>query len=181
MRLVLAGTAAALLSGCPIPQAVPEIVLSPGGSLVPASRIVPEQTTPASTFIDLSRGCAEAPRVEFRAIISEFDARATPEARWFIDYDPSTSYGVIKLESPPAPADTGNPYRTLTPLVFHAVRWQDPAVPVQVVELVVSNGFAKLGDLTVALPNRSPQRDYETQVFRWLIRYVPSGGVCSLP
>jgi len=168
-----------LLTGCPIPQAVPEVGVGPGGPLVPAPRIVPEKVIPASTFVDVSRGCPAAPQIAFHATISEFDAAANPEVRWFVDYDPVDNFGTAFSESIPFPTGSTDTYRPVTPLPFEARRWQDPAVTVQVVELVVSNGF--VGGLGGPRPNRTPQTNHETQVFRWVVRYVSTGGACSFP
>ena len=48
-----------------------------------------------------------------------------------------------------------------------------------VVELVVSNGFtADPGP--AERPYRSPETNFETQVFRWVFHYAP-GGACGFP
>ena len=180
MRPRAAAAALALLAGCPLPQAVPEVGLVPGGTLIPAPRIVPEKVRPSSTFIDVSRTCPEAPQITFHATISEFDPSATPEVRWFVDYDPVSNSGIQGIpESPPYPPGSTDTYRDVTPRLFTASRWQDPSVAVQVVELVTSNGFLA-GD-GGPLPNRSPRPNQETQVFRWVIRYVATGGACTIP
>jgi len=183
VRGIAAAAGLVVLCACPIPQAVPEVGLLPNGSLVPAPRIVPERVQPSSTFIDISRACPAAPRITFQATISEFDVSATPEARWFVDYDPVANSGVQAFDRPAAPPGASDTYRSVAPFTppALALRWQDPTVGVQVVELVVSNGFLPPGDARATLPNRTPQPTHETQVFRWVIRYLTTGGVCSVP
>jgi hypothetical protein len=47
-----------------------------------------------------------------------------------------------------------------------------PVLPVQVVELVVSNGFDSATP-DGGLPNRTAKPGYETQVYRWVFQPVP--------
>jgi hypothetical protein len=173
--------AAAALSGCPLPQAVPEIGLN-GQVLVPAPRIVYELVNPQVTVVDIQKSCPSQPRFSLSAVIADESTTEAVEARWFVDYDAAsqTTSSVAASEFPLPDPDPTNPHRALSPFVFLPGDWQG-AQALHVVELVVSNGFYATTETGLPLPNRTPQPGYETQVFRWVFRFVDSGGACAYP
>ena len=119
------------------------------------------------------------------------------EVRWFVDYDPATQGA--KPDVPPAfiegPADGVTVERTVTPYRF--TPWAYDTQPfrdgggLHVVELVVSNNFAQEPvppEPPLARPWRTPlttaTQQFETQYYRWIFHYVPSGtpgALCAYP
>jgi hypothetical protein len=180
--VAFAALAASALWGCPLPQAVPAVGRN-GQVLVPAPRIVYELLSPQSTVVDVAKTCPAAPQFTLSASVSDENTIEAVEARWFVDYDAMSASGIQAFSFPePDPADPSNPRRAVDPFIFAPVDWEGPGYALHVVELVVSNGFRVLGEPGLRLPNRTPQDGYETQVFRWVFRYVdPPGGLCAFP
>jgi hypothetical protein len=101
------------------------------------------------------------------------------DARWFVDYRIPDNVGVADADQPPPSGNASDPTRPVRDFVWSPLDYGTFASPVHVVELVVSNGFWPLNTPGLSLPNRSPQPNRETQVFRWVFRYVDSGGACQ--
>ncbi|MBI5066665.1 MAG: hypothetical protein HZB56_00380 [Deltaproteobacteria bacterium] len=162
-----------LLAGCPLPQALPETVAGGTGGFGP--RIAFELVAPQSTFVDVGKACATPPRFDLHATVVDRDQLEAVKARWFVDYHPATNFGIARQDDA-----AGNGQDFLRPLPSFAYVLQDGAgeYPVHVVDLVVSNGFKDLDLSADALPNRMPVPGRDTQTFRWVFRYVDSGGSC---
>jgi len=163
-----------VLAGCPLPQALPETVAAGSGGFGP--RIAFELLAPQATFIDVGKGCAVPPRIELHATLVDRDQLEPVDARWFVDYQPVTNFGIARSDAPAG--NTQDFLRPLAPFQYVLPDWQGPAYPMHVVELVVSNGFKPLDLASDALPNRMPVAGRDTQAFRWVFRYVDSGGSC---
>jgi hypothetical protein len=169
-RLAPAAGAAVLLAlgaaGCPLPQPLAEVNRIDGGTVTPP-RVVVETARPADTrlLVPLA-GC---PGVQLSASVDDVDTVELVEARWFVDYDPATAFGIADNDLPQAlPPETRRPVR---PFTFDVPPF-DPATPLHVVELVVSNGFAPG---TAPPRNRAPLPGFEIQVFRWAFGYAATG------
>jgi hypothetical protein len=192
LTLLLALLLGLLLAGCPLPQAVPSYPTT--GKIAPP-RIQADAASPAETIIDVSPSCPGGdPAFTLAASLVDENTLEAVEARWFVDYQPSsqarrTIYGGPEIIN--APSDGITTVRSIAPFTFHPSGF-DPSEPagadqafrdaggLHVVELVVSNGFEPVSNTGVALPNRTPQHNFETQVFRWAFHYAP-GGLCAPP
>jgi hypothetical protein len=184
----LAAFLALALAGCPLPQAVPSY---PGSGAIAPPRIDTDTVSPSRTLIEVRPDCPVEPAFTLSASIVDEDTLEADEARWFVDYDPGVQARWTITFGPkaiPAPSDGLATVRPVLPWTFHPYGF-DPAGSEQafrdggglhVVELVVSNGFAPQDDPAAALPNRSTQANFQTQVFRWVFHYA-AGGVCALP
>jgi hypothetical protein len=156
------------LAGCPLPQPLSEFY--DGGSVTPPL-IITEQVVPTGTFILAGKNCAASSGFTLQAAVSSVDTTYPVEARWFVDYDPHSNWGVYQDEEIPL-----SPSQTVGEVEFVFVPPPyDGSTPLHVVEVVVSNGFSALGDQTVALPNRTARAGFETQLFRWVFEYSDSG------
>lgn len=167
--------AALLLAGCPLPQALPDTVT--GGTVGFGPRIAFELVAPQSTFVDVGKGCTAAPRFDLHATVVDADRLEPVKARWFVDYHPVTNFGIAREDDA-----AGNAQDFLRPLATFAYvlpDWQGLDFPAHVVELVVSNAFKDLNLSTDPLPNRMPPAGRDTQIFRWVFRYVDAGGSCG--
>jgi hypothetical protein len=165
----------AWLAGCPIDQPLP--VLSGVRS---SPRIVFEEVSPKGTIIDVSKVCSSTPQFTLQAILVDENLVEAVEARWFVDYQVPGNVGLADT-SEPAPSPSGSDAtRRVRDFIWSPLDYGTFLSPVHVVELVVSNGFWPLNHPGDPLPNRTPQTDRETQVFRWVFRYVdPPGGQCQ--
>ena len=190
--LLLAPLLGLLLVGCPLPQAVPSYPTT--GKIAPP-RLQADGAAPGDTIIEVAPDCAGGdPVFTLSASLVDENTLEADEARWFVDYR-STSQARWTIYSGPeiinAPIDGITTVRSVTPFAFHPYGF-DPGEPagaaqayrdaggLHVVELVVSNGFEPVTNLGVARPNRTPQANFETQVFRWVFHYA-AGGVCAVP
>ncbi len=184
-RLTLAALAGSLaaagLGGCPLPQPLPELGRVDGGTVTPPRIVVdPSSLTPIDSVVRVSVACPlPGPRFELRAEVDDPNTTEAVDARWFVDYDPlaPSSTGAQALDSPP-PVTAPATRRPVQPFVFAPPAY-DPAAPVHVVELVVSNGFMPLGSPNAALPNRSAELGFEVQVYRWVFQYDPASQRCA--
>jgi hypothetical protein len=196
--LLLIGAA---LTGCPLPQALPEYPTS--GTITPP-RIQADRVTPIETLVLVDAGCALSPDPAFilSARLVDENTYEKVEARWFVDYDPkraSTVTPIPPLQIIDGPADGVTIERPLADFVFKPYGF-DPVVDPQgfrdggaihVVELVVSNNFAPEApppvpphDRPWRTPLKTATQTFETQVFRWVFHYVPTGtpdARCSYP
>jgi hypothetical protein len=189
----------ATLSGCPLPQPLPEY---PTSGIITPPRIQSDTLTPIDTVILVDAACAAEPTFELSAVLIDENTYEVVEVRWFVDYDPSRASTVTPI-SPiqfiDGPKDGATIERSLNPFLFKPYGF-DPLGSeqafrdgggVHAVELVVSNNFAP-EPVPPAPPNPRPWRTplktatqtFETQVYRWVFRYVPSGTAgarCSYP
>jgi hypothetical protein len=175
MRATLPGLGlCALLAGCPLPQSIPSSV---GNG--PGLQIVFELMSPRTTFIDIAKGCPSRPTFTLRGSLSDVDLTEHIEARWFADYDPISSYGILREDTDVLDGNGVAVLRPLPDFVYAPSDWAGPGYAVHVVEVVVSNGFdPRPNQLELAMPNRTPSSG-QSQSFRWVFRYVDVGGACS--
>jgi len=177
-----------LLAGCPLPQALPEF---PSTGKITPPRIVSDQAIPADTVLEVDPACATAPVYQLSATLVDENTLEPIDARWFVDYRSTGANAVPQSREPIlGPADGLDTVRPVSPWGFKPYDYDPGPTPVEqaafrtggglhVVELVVSNGFEE-DPGPPARPYRSPKAGFETQVFRWIFHYVPSGG-CGFP
>jgi hypothetical protein len=169
------GLASLALAGCPLPQPLAEVGRVDGGS-VTTPIILPETAVPPDAILYVSRACPSSPSFPLSATLDDLDTSEVVEARWFVDYDPSSGLTstpqLVEAAVQPA-ADPADPSRQLTPYGFEPYRY-GTAVPLHVVEVVVSNGFLPVGDAT-APRNRAAVPGFLTQSFRWTFQLVDAG------
>jgi len=182
----------AALSACPIPQTLPEYPAS--GTITPP-RIQSDRVTPLNTIIEVDAACPVAPVFTLSARLVDENTYEKVEARWFVDYLPgrSTETPIPPIQIIEGPADGLTIERKLDdflfkPYGFHSAEFR-AAGGLHVVELVVSNNFAPEPDPPAPNPRpwRTPLKTatqtFETQVYRWVFHYVPtgSGALCGYP
>jgi hypothetical protein len=186
--LVPAAALLALLTGCPLPQPLPEY---PAGTVTPP-RIVMDGISPEGTYVRVPASCSGAkPSYTLAAALVDNIEDESVTARWFVDYDPlsaATSRPEQEDIVPPAGDGAADPLRREVPsfafvpydysptvgATSSGPPYDDPNV-VHVVELVVSNNFDPTGDPAgsgALLPYRSPATGFETQAFRWVFVLV---------
>lgn len=177
--LAAAVASAIALSGCPIPQPLPDY---PPGTATPP-RILVEQIRVRSaleprTVIPVPLDCATEPTYPIDVVLHDDVARGAT-ARWFVDYQPEPGgYGREQEDTilpPQSPTELTEVVPTYT---FYPYR---PAMPaagtVRVVDLVVSSNFA--ADPTAGpMPYKTPEPGYETAVYRWVFKLVPGTEGC---
>ena len=176
-RGALALLLVAALAGCPLPQPLPEY---PTNGTITPPRIQSDTLTHVDTILLVDENTFEL-----------------VEARWFVEYDPARAATVTPI--PPiqkieGPADGVSIERHLDPFVFKPYGF-DPFGSEQafrdggglhVVELVVSNNFAPepASPRPWRTPLKTATQTFETQVYRWVFHYVPTGTAgarCSYP
>ncbi len=186
-RLAAAALALLALAGCPIPQPLPEY---PPGQPITPPRIIVDDTvhavSPGDTVVRVPAACANAPAFQLQAMLRDELTNEAVSARWFVNYDPTVPQRAVYLnpgadEIPPPGSNAADP--TLRTVPAYPFRPYDFApVPgtgttsstpgaVNVVELVVSNGFDPAYDQpppAVPLPYRKPLLNYEVQLYRWV-------------
>lgn len=165
-----------LLAGCPIDQPLPTVG---GPFLLPPPRIVFELVSPQETTIDVSKTCPTTPTFTFKATLADENREEQVEARWFVDYLVPGNTGVQAFDNPQPSANAEDILRPVRDFLWTPGDYGTFAAPVHVVELVASNAFYALGTTGLPLPNRTPTPGGETQVFRWVLRYVDTGGRCG--
>ncbi len=187
----LAVAVLALLSGCPLPQPLPEY---PKGTVTPP-RILMDDITHRDTVIRVPAGCGDPkPSYDLSASLVDNDTSEPVTARWFVDYDRHNSARCVEATAQEVIAGPGDgaadpTHREVRP--YHFVPYDHPAYVgnagdpagvgvVHVVELVVSNRFDEAADsnalcvpdATGPLPFRTPANDggvqFETQTYRWV-------------
>jgi hypothetical protein len=200
----------AALAGCPLPQTLPEY---PTGGAITPPRIQSDRVTPSDTIILVDANCAGADTAHtFRlsATLVDENTYEPVEYRWFVDYDPQRSTvrplfptdQIIPGPNDGITIDRVVPPLDLQPYTFDPALYGVPSEPrpgqsfrdgggLHLVELVVSNGFAPEEPTPVPAherPFRTPRRTatqtFETQVYRWVFHYVPTGtpgARCSYP
>jgi hypothetical protein len=186
--LLLGGT----LAGCPLPQSLPEYPTS--GTITPP-RIQSDNVTPVDTVILVDAGCVVPPTPVFTlsARLVDENTYEKVEARWFVDYDPERAANVSPVLPPQiidGPADGVTIERPLDDFLFQPYGF-DPVGGelayrtgggIHIVELVVSNNFAPevptpvpAHDRPWRTPLKTSTQTFETQVYRWVFHYVPTG------
>jgi hypothetical protein len=170
--LVALVLAAPLGTGCPIPQTVPEY---PKGTSITPPRIVAETAVPTSerSVIRVPMGCP-APTIEMMASLVDENTSETVESRWFLNYDKDDSSRYIPVQppdriQPPLEGDPNATTREIPSYPFKPYDWIADVGTLQIVELVLSNGFPPADEeVGQPLPYRTPLPGFETQVFRWV-------------
>jgi hypothetical protein len=190
--------AALLLSGCPLPQPLPEYSK---GTVTPP-RIVMDGLALPDTLVQVPAGCAAGPSYPLAAKLIDTNTTEAVTARWFVDYDPQNSSRCSPAQPQsviPAPSTGSDPtVRDVPAYVFAPYDHPSPvggasggaAGVVHVVELVVSNNFDPAADdnalckpdSAISRPYRTPASEtggvqFETQSFRWVFLTV-SGVPC---
>lgn len=209
-RGALAILLGAALAGCPLPQTLPEY---PNSGTITPPRIQSDTVTPVDSVLLVDAGCSglDTDHV-FRLSASLVDENTYEkvEVRWFVDYDPlrSTVKPVFPLDQfIDGPADGSTIVRTVAPydfqpFTFDPIQFGSPTEPrpgqnfrdsggLHVVELVVSNAFASedpppqpAHTRPYRTPLKTDTQTFETQVYRWVFHYVPTGTAgarCSYP
>jgi hypothetical protein len=184
----LALALAALLPGCPLPQALPEF---PSTGAITPPRIVSESATPTETILEVAPDCPAEPVYTLSASVVDENTIENVEARWFVDYLAGNQQREAPRQPPEIipPIDDLTTIRTVTAWDFKPYAFDpgDAAARqayrdgggLHVVELVVSNGFQP-GEGTGPRPYRSTEPNFTTQAQRWVFHYVP-GGTCGFP
>jgi len=191
----------ATLAGCPLPQALPEYPTS--GTITPP-RIQSDSLTPVDTVVLVDANCVLGtnPTFTLSARLVDENTYEKVEVRWFVDYDPTRAASVSPVLPPEiidGPADGATIERSLEDFLFQPYGF-DPVGSEQayrdggglhVVELVVSNNFAPevpppvpAHDRPWRTPLKTATQTFETQVYRWVFHYVPTGTAearCSYP
>jgi hypothetical protein len=174
------------LAGCPLPQPVAEY---PATGTIAPPRIKIADVSPIDTFVLVDPDACTDPVFTLSAKLVDDNTVEAVDARWFLDYDPADLLRQRPIEEeqiPPPDAGAIDPReRDVEPYLFQAYVLSPAPVAgdVHVIELVVSNGFAPEPTPPPPpgwRPYRMPATNFETQVFRWVFRYVP-GGACSYP
>jgi hypothetical protein len=194
-RGALALLVAAALGGCPLPQTLPEYPAS--GTITPP-RIQSDSVTPQDTLINVGTACVPEPAFTLGARLVDENTYEKVEVRWFVDYAPDrgTATPLTPIQIIEGPSDGVTIERRVNDFVFRPYGF-DPLGSEQayrdgggihIVELVVSNNFAPEVPPPVpahARPWRTPLKTatqtFETQVYRWVFHYVPTGGACGSP
>jgi hypothetical protein len=174
-RALAALAGSVLLAGCPIPQAVPDY---PPGSITPPRILMDQLPGADQRLIFVPAGCTSThPTYQLSATLDDPNTLELVQARWFVNYDADLPARYNPAEEAPIPGTSGGlTTRTVPTWTFDAYGGYgtatDPAMgnptlngELQIVELVVSNGF---DDTATALPKRTPQVGFETQVYRWV-------------
>lgn len=199
--------AGAVLSGCPLPQPLPDY---PEGQPVTPPRIVvndgTRQVERPETVVRVPAGCAAGPAYDLAAHLRVANTSEVVIGRTFVNYDPANSSRVtpqggddrIDPPAPGAPDPTLRRTRTFTfrpydfaPAAGTGAGDARSAGAVHVVDLVVSNFFDPSGDdLSAPLPFRTPCSPaapgcpdliFEVQLHRWVFVTVPESGDVPCP
>ncbi len=199
MRHATALAGALLLAGCPIPQPLPEYS---AGTITPPRIVMDDSTSqiayPGTVVLVTPEFCTTpAPSYALSGALIDANTFEQVSARWFVNYDPvdpalrqwRQQDEIPGLNTTPPqtrrtlPTFTFYPYANYGRTVAGTGNGTNGTEPgaVQIVELVVSNGFdpavANPGDPAgsgAILPFRSPALGFETQMFRWVFVTTPS-------
>jgi hypothetical protein len=176
-------TAAALplaLAACPLPQPLAEVARTADGGSVSTPIILPETALPPDTVVLVKPDCPPPRFAQFAlsATVEDFDTEEPVEARWFVNYRPAVPTGLLTSDLVPSSGDPNDPRRPITPVVFQPYGSSGPPAPLDIVEVVVSNGFLALADLTTQPLQRAASPPFLTQSYRWVFQYDP-GGRCQ--
>lgn len=174
LALAAAGAAALVAGGCPLPQPLAEVARTDGGS-VSTPVLLPDTAVPAGAIVYVRRDCAAGARFTLSIEAEDFDTAESVEARWFVDYQPSNTGYRGSTDVTPS-GNPNDPSRVVQPLTFaaYAAGASMPAGAVDVVDVVVSNGFLPISDLTQPF-QRAAAPPYVTQSYRWVFQYLDAG------
>lgn len=193
LRWAALGLALLALAGCPIPQPLPEY--PPGQPITPPRIVVDDtvhQVSPSDTVVRVPAGCAIAPVFSLQAMLRHDNTTEAVSARYFVNYDPTVQARAVYLNPttddipPPDSSAADQTLRTVPPFSFRPYDFapmlgtgggaSSAIGAVNVVELVVSNGFDPAFDQpppTVSLPYRKPKLNFEVQLYRWVFVTTP--------
>jgi hypothetical protein len=172
-HVLLLGGALLALAACPLPQPLPDVARVDGGAVAAPPRVIVETVQPAEPVVLVRRDCVPGSAFVLSAQLEDTNTSEQVVARWFTDYRADVLQ--FPLEQPvPAADDPTNPVREVQPFTF-ILPAADPAVPLHVVEVIVSNGFLPLGSDNVQ--NRLAQAGFETSLYRWTFQYVDATDV----
>jgi hypothetical protein len=170
----LAGALLVAAGGCPLSQPLPEVARTPDGGTVSTPIILPATAAPPDAIIYLAKDCPGGAQLTLGASFEDIDTAEADEARWFKNYVPTPGLtGLLSdVLNVPSSADPSDPVRVVPPLLVQAYPKGGAALqPVDVIDLVVSNNFLALQDLTPP-PQRAAPPPYLTQSYRWVVQYV---------
>jgi hypothetical protein len=170
------------LAACPIPQPLAEVARSADGGTVSTPIILPDSAQPADTVVLVKSDCGPTALFMLNATVEDLDTSEPVEARWFLNWRPDNT-GLVADDDVPASSDPSNPQRLLAPFSFKPFGFVRPAPTLDVVEVVVSNGFLAIGDPTPPF-QRAAAPPFVTQSYRWVFQYVDpaaAGARCSFP
>jgi len=204
--LAAALLAGALLSGCPLPQPLPDY---PEGQPVTPPRIVVDdgtrQVTPSDTVVRVPAGCATPPAYDLSAHLRVANTSEVVIGRTFVNYDPADTSTVSPVGGddridPPGEGSADPTLRQTRTFTFRPYDFApaagtgggDPrnAGAVHVVELVVSNFFDPTAVLGSPLPFRTPCNPsvdgcpdlvFEVQLHRWVFVTVAESAAVQCP
>ena len=191
LGFLLAGLAALALTGCPLPQPLPEYK---AGTATPP-RIQMDGIPYPDTILRVPAACSTEPTYVLQGItLNDPNTAEQVVARWFVDYDAKDAlhYAIQHQDIvPPAESGAADPTRRTVPTyTYAAYAYPDPinsstprnaAGVLHVLELVVSAGFDDSGSNPDSPPNRTPATGFETQTYRWVFMTVPAGGDVTCP
>ncbi len=200
-RAAFALAGALLLAGCPIPQPLPDY---PPGTITPPRIVMDDsisQIAYPETVVLVPEGCptTAAPSFPLSAALVDVNTIEQVSARWFVNYDPMDPARNAPRQEDEIHGVNTTPLqtrRTVPMFTFHPYGSYGTVGStgsgdgrnlgaVEIVELVVSNGFDPAGDppgSAAPLPFRSPAPGFETQMFRWVFVTVQSPTVtCPSP
>ncbi len=187
-RTAIAIAVTLLLAGCPIPQPLPEYE---AGTITPPRIVMDDSTSqiayPGTVILVPPDSCTTtAPGYALAAALVDENAGEPVSARWFVNYDPADPARNAPRQKDDIPGTNTTPpqtRRTVPPFTFdpwasygtvggtgNGTNGKSPGA-VQIVELVVSNGFDPAGEPPgsgAPRPFRSPALGFETQMFRWV-------------
>jgi hypothetical protein len=175
-RAALAAVAALplALAACPLPQPLAEVARTVDGGSVTTPIILPEKSIPPDTVVLVRRDCPP-PGAQFTlgATVEDVDTEELVEARWFVDYQPEIPAGYVGSTDVPPSADPNDARRSVGAFVFRPYDY-GVAVPLHIVDVVVSNNFLLLSDPTPPKQRAAPP-PFATQLYRWVFQYVDAG------
>lgn len=183
--------AAALAGACPLPQPLPGVGTVDAGTLNAPPFVYVPSAQPALpvTYYGPPSACDGGAGAGFvvSADVIDYDTSEVDEARWFVDYDPTTGPGISLVPGTPItllpPTNTSQIVRTnaspFTSGYFYPSSYDTPSPRTHVVLMAVSNGFQGIStepSLDGGMPNLEPQTGYQVQVFRWTFVPEADGG-----
>jgi hypothetical protein len=172
---------------CMIPQTVDAITESPH----PPPHIVQESIQPylLTRLLTLyQQGSTDTPpchcKLEFDSLtVEEQDSTITLEARWFVDYDPSGSTGIVFSQR--IEPDFNNVTNTIRPLLtftFDPTLFPGITSGTHIVEVVVgeTTGF---DPASTTLPNRAMKQGYTSSTYKFVVdlHLEQKAGKCDDP
>lgn len=170
------------LAACPIPQPLAEVARSADGGAVSTPIILPDSAQPGDSVVLVRNDCGPSAQFALSATVEDLDTDESVEARWFLDWRPDAP-GLVADDPVPASGDPSNAQRLIAPFVFRPFALARPTPSLDIVDVVVSNGFLPLGDPTQPF-QRAAAPPFVTQTHRWVFQYVDPaapGARCTFP